>query len=84
MPPALAVLALVAIAVPASLRGLLGRPRLVVAATIASLVGVLLAQVAGDALRSTFGVVGDAQVGLAIVTSLLASAIVMIVERGDV
>ncbi len=74
------LLALVAVGVPSAARAVLGRPRLLLAATLASAVGVVLAQVAGELPRSPVAVVGDAQLGPALVASALASAVVALVE----
>lgn len=80
MPPAVVLLALVGLGVPSALRAIVGRPRFVVAAILASLVATVAAQVGGDLLQLRLAVVGDAQVGLAALASLAASALVAIVE----
>ena len=74
------LLALVAIGVPSAARAVLGRPRLQIAATLASASGVVVAQVIGELARSPLAVVGDAQVGLALVASAFACVVVALVE----
>lgn len=81
MPPSLVLLALVAIGVPSAARALLGRPRLQLAATLASAVASLAAQALGELTRSPTAVVGDTQVGAAVLASVLACAVVALVER---
>lgn len=80
VPPALILLALLAVGVPSALRAALGRPRLQLVATAASTIGVIAAQALGELFRVSLGVVGDAQVGLAVVASLAAAAVVSMVE----
>jgi hypothetical protein len=81
MPPSLVVLALVAVAVPAASRAVFGRPRLLLAASIASAIAVVIAQALGELARLGVGVAGDAQLGAAAVASALATALVALVER---
>jgi hypothetical protein len=81
MPPALVLLALVALGVPSALRAAFGRPRFQLAAVGASAVAVLVAQVLGELTSSRFAVVGDAQAGLATIAALVACALVTMVER---
>lgn len=80
VPPALVLLALLAVGIPSALHAALGRPRLQLVATVASAVGVVVAQAVGELLRLSVGLVGDAHVGLAVAASLAASAVVAIVE----
>lgn len=80
MPASLVLLALVAVAVPSAARAVVGRPRMLLAATLASGVASVAAQVVGELTRTGLGVVGDAQVGAAVVGSALASAVVALVE----
>ncbi len=80
MPPSVVLLALVAIAVPSAARAVLGRPRLLFAATLASAIAVLIAQVLGELAGSSIAVVGDAHVGPAVVASALACAVVALIE----
>ena len=82
MPPSLVLLGLVAVAVPAGARAVLGRPRLLLAATIASVVAVVIAQTIGELARFGVGVAGDAQLGAAAVASAVATAFVALLERG--
>lgn len=82
MPPALVLLGLVSVGVPGALRAALGRPRFLVAAILASAVVSLAAQLVGEVLGLTVGVVGDAQVGLAAVASVAACGVVSVVEGG--
>ncbi|HYY53768.1 MAG TPA: hypothetical protein VFA01_00175 [Candidatus Dormibacteraeota bacterium] len=80
MPPSLVLLGLLAIAIPTAARALVGRPRLLAAALLASAIGALIAQVAGELARSGIGVIGDTQLGLAAVASAFATAVVALVE----
>lgn len=80
MPPAVVAVALVAIGVPAALKAVLGRPRGLPAAWLASLAAVLVAQSAGELAGSRFGVLGDAQLVLAGVGATIASLAVAAVE----
>lgn len=74
------VLAVVAIGVPSAARALLGRPRLGLAATLASVIAVVLAQVAGDLGRWSVFVLGDTQLGPALAASAFACVVVALVE----
>ena len=80
MPPAVVTVALVTIGVPAALRALLGRPRGLGAAWLASLAAAAVAQSAGELAGCRIGVLGDAQVLLAGVGATLASLTVAAVE----
>ena len=80
MPPAVLVVALVAIAVPAALKAMWGRPRGLPAAWLASLAAVAVAQSAGELAGSRLGVLGDAQLLLAGLGAALASLAVAAVE----
>jgi hypothetical protein len=80
MPPSLVLLALVAIAVPTAARAVFGRPRLLVAALLASAIAVVVAQAAGELARLGIGVIGDAQLGAAAFASAIGTTLVMLVE----
>lgn len=80
MPPAVIAVLLVGIGVPAALRAVTGRPRGLVAAWIASLAAVLVAQAAGELSGLRVGLVGDAQVALAGGGAALASLAVAAAE----
>ena len=80
MPPAVVAIALVAVGVPAALRALLGRPRGLPSAWLASLAAAAAAQSAGELTGSRLGVLGDAQVLLAGIGATLASLAVAAVE----
>lgn len=80
MPPALVLLALLAIGLPSALHAALGRPRFVLAATTASLVAAVVAQVVAERGGASLFVVGDAQLGAAALGSLLACGVVIVVE----
>lgn len=75
MPPAVIAVALVAVAVPAALRAITGRPRGLPAAWVASLAAVAVAQAFGELAGFRTGVLGDAQVLLAAVGATLASVV---------
>jgi hypothetical protein len=81
MPPALVPLALVAVGIPAACRALLGRPRSLRAGWVAAGAAVLLGQAAGELTGLTVGLLGEAQLLLASVGALLASALVAAAER---
>ena len=83
MPPSLVLLGLIAIALPAGAHALLGRPRLLLAAFVASAVAVVVAQVAGELARVSVAVVGDAQLGAAVVASAFGTALVALAEPSD-
>lgn len=80
MPPAVLAVALVAIAIPAALKAISGRPRGLPAAWLASLAAVTVAQSAGELAGSRLGVLGDAQLLLAGLGAALASLAVAVVE----
>ncbi len=80
MPPAVIAVVLIGIGVPAAMRAILGRPRGLPGAWIASLVAVLVAQALGELGGVRSGVAGDAQVALALVGAALASGGVAIAE----
>lgn len=80
MPPAVLAVALVAIAIPAALKAMSGRPRGLPAAWLASLAAVAVAQSAGELAGSRLGVLGDAQLLLAGLGAALASLAVAAVE----
>lgn len=80
MPPSLVLLALVAVAVPAAARAIVGRPRLIRAALLASAVAVVIAQAIGELSRTGFGVVGDTQLAAAVIASAVGTALVALVE----
>ena len=81
MPPALVVILLVAVGVPAAARSALGRPRHLAAAWIAAATAALVAQVLGELAGSRTGVLGDAQLAAALAAALLATVAVAAVER---
>ena len=80
MPPALIPLALVALGIPAALRALLGRPRSLGAAWVLAAAAVALAQAVGEISGSRIGVLGDAQLLLAVVAAAAAAAAVSVAE----
>ena len=80
MPPAIVAIALVAIGVPAAMRALLGRPRGLGAAWLASAAAVAVAQTIGELAGSHTGVLGDAHVLFAGLGAALATAVVAAVE----
>jgi hypothetical protein len=80
MPPSLVLLGLVAVAIPAGAHAFAGRPRLLVAALVASAAAVAVAQALAELSRASAGVVGDAQLGAALIASALATAFVALVE----
>ena len=81
MPPALVVLVLVAIGVPAGLRAAVGRPRSLARAWLLAFAATLGAQAIGEVSGASLGVLGDAQLLLAVVGALLAAGAVAIAEQ---
>jgi len=80
VPPALIPLALVALGVPAALRAVLGRPRSLGAAWVLAAAAVALAQAGGEISGSRLGVLGDAQLLLAVIAAALAAFAVTVAE----
>ena len=80
MPPAVVVLGLVAIGVPAAARAAFGRPRALGRAWLLAGALALAAQALGELAGVSLGVLGDAQLVLAIVAAGIAAAIVGIAE----
>jgi hypothetical protein len=80
VPPAVVVLALVAIGVPAGVRAAVGRPRSLPPAWLLAAAAVATAQTIGELSGATLGVVGDAQLLLAVVGAGLAAAAVAVAE----
>lgn len=80
MPPAVVLLALVAIGVPAGVRAAVGRPRSLAPAWLLAGAAVATGQVIGEISGATVGVVGDAQLLLALVGAALAAVAVAVAE----
>jgi hypothetical protein len=80
VPPAVVVLGLVAIGVPAAIRAAFGRPRALGRAWLFAGALALAAQALGELAGVSLGVLGDAQLVLAIVAAGIAAAIVGIAE----
>jgi hypothetical protein len=80
VPPALIPLALVALGVPAALRAVSGRPRSLGAAWVLAAAAVALGQAVGEITGSRAGVLGDAQLLLAVVGALVAALVVSVAE----
>lgn len=80
MPPALIPLALVAVGVPAALRALIGRPRSLGAAWVLASAAVALAQAVGELSGWRVGVLGDAQLLLAVAAAVVAAFAVSVAE----
>ena len=80
MPPTVVVLALVAAGVPAGVRAAFGRPRSLAKACLLALALAASAQAHGELDGVTFGVVGDAQLLLAVVCAVAAAGLVAIAE----
>jgi hypothetical protein len=81
VPPALVLLALVAIGVPAAALALFGRPRGLASAWLASAVAVAAAQAAGELTGTRAGTLGDAHIALGAVGAALASLGIAALER---
>jgi hypothetical protein len=80
VPPALVVLGLVAIGVPAGIYAAFGRPRSLGRTWLLSAAAAASAQALGELAGASFGVLGDAQILLAVVAAGLAAAIVAVAE----
>jgi len=80
MPPAVVVLGLVALGVPAGVRAAFGRPRSLARAWLLAAALALAAQAVGELGGVSLGVLGDAQLALAAVAAGIAAAIVAIAE----
>ncbi|OLC21437.1 MAG: hypothetical protein AUH33_01905 [Chloroflexi bacterium 13_1_40CM_68_21] len=80
MPPAVVVLGLIAIGVPAGAYAAFGRPRSLGSAWLLSAAAAASAQALGELAGASLGVLGDAQLLLAIVAAALAAAIVAVAE----
>jgi len=80
VPPAVVVLGLVALGVPAGVRAVFGRPRSLGRAWLLAAALALAAQAIGELAGFSIGVLGDAQLTLAAVAAGIAAAIVAIAE----
>jgi hypothetical protein len=80
LPPAVIVLGLVAIGVPTGVRAAFGRPRSLGRAWLLAAALALAAQALGELGGISLGVLGDAQLALAIVAAGIAAAIVSVAE----
>jgi hypothetical protein len=80
VPPAVVVLGLVAIGVPAGVRAAFGRPRALGRAWLLAAAAAASAQVLGELAGTSFGVLGDAQLLLAVIAAGLAAAVVAVAE----
>jgi len=74
------VLGLIAIGVPAGAYAAFGRPRSLGSAWLLSAAAAASAQALGELAGASLGVLGDAQLLLAIVAAALAAAIVAVAE----
>ena len=81
MPPAVVLLTLVAVGVPAAALALFGRPRGLGTAWLASAIAVTGAQAAGELAGARTGTLGDAHVLLAAAGAALASIGAAVLER---
>jgi hypothetical protein len=80
VPPAVVVLGLVAIGVPAAVRAAFGRPRSLGRAWLLAAALALAAQALGELGGVSLGVLGDAQLALAAVAAGIAAAVVSVAE----
>lgn len=80
MPPAVVILALVAIGVPAGVRALFGRPRSLGQAWLLAAALALASQAVGELTGISLGVLGDAQLALAAVAAAIAAGVVAVAE----
>jgi hypothetical protein len=80
VPPAVVVLGLVAVGVPAGARALFGRPRSLGRAWLLAAAAAVTAQVLGELAGARLGVLGDAQLLLAAIGAGIAAAIAAVAE----
>jgi hypothetical protein len=80
LPPAIVVLVLVSLGVPAGVRAAFGRPRSLGRAWLLAGALALVAQALGELGGVSLGVLGDAQLALAAVAAGIAAAIVAVAE----
>ena len=80
MPPAVVVVGLVALGVPAGVRAIFGRPRSLGRAWLLAGALALAAQALGELSGVSLGVLGDTQLALAVVAAGIAAAAVAIAE----
>jgi hypothetical protein len=80
MPPAVVVLSLVAIGVPAAFRAVFGWPLSLARAWLFAFALGLAAQALGELAGVSLGVLGDAQLALAVGAGAVAAVIVAIAE----
>ena len=80
MPPAVLILALVAIGVPAGVRAVFGQPRSLTQAWLLAGALSFVAQAVGELTGISLGVLGDAQLALAVAASAVAAGIVAVAE----
>ena len=80
MPPAVVILALVAIGVPAGVRAVFGRPRSLPQAWLLAAALSFAAQALGELTGISLGVLGDAQLALAVAVSAVAAGVVAVAE----
>jgi hypothetical protein len=80
MPPAVVVLGLIALGVPAGARAAFGRPRSLGRAWLLAAALALAAQALGELGGISLGLLGDAQLVLAAAAAGIAAAIVAIAE----
>jgi len=80
VPPAVVVLTLVSLGVPAGARALFGRPRSLGRAWLLAGALALAAQALGELAGFSLGVLGDAQLALAAGAAAVAAAIVAVAE----
>ena len=81
MPPTLVPLLLIALAIPAALRAVLGRPRAIGPAWLLASAAVLGAQAIGELAGARTGLLGEAQLLPAAIGASLATLGVAIRER---
>jgi len=80
VPPAVVVVGLVALGVPAGVRAIFGRPRSLGRAWLLAGALALAAQALGELSGVSLGVLGDTQLALAVVAAGIAAAAVAIAE----
>jgi hypothetical protein len=80
VPPAVVVLGLVALGIPAGARAALGRPRSLGRAWLLAAALAVAAQALGELAGVSLGLLGDAQLALAVVGAGIAAAIVAVAE----
>jgi hypothetical protein len=80
VPPAILLLGLVAVGIPAGARAAFGRPRSLGKAWLLAAAAAACAQALGELAGTSLGVMGDAQLLLAVIAAAMAAGVVAVAE----